>query len=173
MITFLRVVVSFAIVGLVLYAFVKASSGRLGSILGGPRSGREVALEVIERRQLTRNSTIALLRAGDRHLLVGVGDGSVTLLLEGDHLAPSGDDDEKRDDENQNDHRSKPRKGGFLRPPGRDSIDHDLLDDDSGEDDGQTTDNELAWTRLSEANEPLSAGMTLLATLRELTVRRS
>jgi len=85
--TFLRVALSFAAVGGLLWLFARVGRGRFGTLLGGT-VGKASAdpLVVLDRRQLTRNSGVALLRAGTRHLLVGVGEDGVQLLTEGDDL---------------------------------------------------------------------------------------
>ncbi|SDY81538.1 flagellar protein FliO/FliZ [Micromonospora pattaloongensis] len=50
-----------------------------------PLSGRGgAALAVISRQQLTRGSSVALLRVVDRALVVGITDNQVTLLAETD-----------------------------------------------------------------------------------------
>jgi flagellar biogenesis protein FliO len=87
MITILRVVASFAIVGLLLWFFMRASNGKLGALLSGNAKGEAGnPLAVLDRRQLTKSAGIALVRAGNRHLLVGIGDHGVQLLAEGDDL---------------------------------------------------------------------------------------
>ena len=87
MMTFLRVALSFAAIGGLLWLFARAGRGRFGELLAGT-VGKASAdpLVVLDRRQLTRNSGVALLRAGSRHLLVGIGEGGVQLLTEGDDL---------------------------------------------------------------------------------------
>lgn len=84
----LRVVLSFAMVGLLLWLFARASRGRLGTLLSGSIGGSKGnPLAVLDRCQLTKGSAVALVRAGERHLLLGVAEGRVELLAEGDDLA--------------------------------------------------------------------------------------
>ena len=87
MLTIFRVVGSFAIVGLLLWFFMRASNGKLGAMMSGQTKGQGgEPLAVLERRQITKNAGIALVRAGERHLLIGIGDQGVRLLAEGDDL---------------------------------------------------------------------------------------
>ncbi|MEZ5408066.1 MAG: flagellar biosynthetic protein FliO [Acidimicrobiales bacterium] len=76
----LRMVVSLAVMGLAALLVTKLARGRLR--LGGARAG----IAVHARHQLTRNASVAVIRAGDRWLLVGVTDANVTVLAEGDDL---------------------------------------------------------------------------------------
>lgn len=78
----LRMVVSLTVMGLVTLVVMKLARGRLR--LGGVRAG----IAVHARHQLTRNASVAVIRAGDRWLLVGVTDANVSVLAEGDDLAP-------------------------------------------------------------------------------------
>lgn len=50
--------------------------GRRAGLAGGPR------LEVLGRRSLSRTSSVAVVRVGDRHLVVGVTPQSVSLISE-------------------------------------------------------------------------------------------
>jgi len=76
-----RMVVSLAVMGLAVLVVTKLARGRLR--LGGVRAD----IAVHARHQLTRNASVAVIRAGDRWLLVGVTDTNVTVLAEGDDLA--------------------------------------------------------------------------------------
>ncbi len=78
----LRMVVSLTVMGLATLVVMKLARGRLR--LGGVRAG----IAVQARHQLTRNASVAVIRAGDRWLLVGVTDANVSVLAEGDDLAP-------------------------------------------------------------------------------------
>ncbi len=78
----LRMVVSLTVMGLATLVVMKLARGRLR--LGGVRAG----IAVHARHQLTRNASVAVIRAGDRWLLVGVTDANVSVLAEGDDLAP-------------------------------------------------------------------------------------
>lgn len=139
----LRIAASFAIVALLLWMLTRASRGRLGALLTGSSKGRAVdPLTVLERRQVTRNAGVAIVRAGSRHLLVGISDSGVHFLAEGDDLVPPEPDDDPADD----------------------------LDDDLDSRDDQSR---SARTRIGRAVRPSSPRMSLLAALREKTVRRS
>jgi Flagellar biosynthesis protein, FliO len=76
----LRMAVSLALMGLVALVAMKFLRGRLG--LGAGRAG----LAVQTRQQLSRGASVAVIRAGERHFLVGVTETTVTLLAEGDDL---------------------------------------------------------------------------------------
>ncbi|MFT7597585.1 MAG: flagellar biogenesis protein FliO [Acidimicrobiales bacterium] len=149
MLTALRITASFAIVGVMLWAFARASSGRLGALLRGNRGGESTPLVVLDRRQLGRNTSVALIRSGERHLLVGVSDNRVELLAQGDDLWLEEDDQEI--DENDGDPPSA--EAGPTGP---------LVQDHRG-----------ARTRLPWAQQPRSARMSVLDALREKTVRQS
>lgn len=96
--TVLRIVLSFAMVGLLLWLFARASRGRLGSVLTGSIGGsRANPLSVLDRCQLTKGTAVALVRAGERHLLIGVAEGRVELLAEGSDLITPGSDAEDLD----------------------------------------------------------------------------
>lgn len=77
----LRMVVSLAVMGLATLVVMKLARGRFR--LGGARAD----IAVHARHQLTRNASVAVIRAGDRWLLVGVTDTNVNVLAEGDDLA--------------------------------------------------------------------------------------
>lgn len=77
----LRMVVSLSVMGLAALVVMKLARGRLR--LGGARAD----IAVHARHQLTRNASVAVIRAGERWLLVGVTDTNVTVLAEGDDLA--------------------------------------------------------------------------------------
>ena len=51
---------------------------------GGPTRGPGVHIDVLARRTLGRNASIAVVRAGDRGLIVGVTDHQVTKLADTD-----------------------------------------------------------------------------------------
>ena len=164
MLTILRVVASFAIVGVLLWVFMRASNGKLGKLVSGTTKGRlSDPLSILDRRQLTRSTGIALIRAGERHLLVGVSDQGVQLLAEGDDLATV-------------------EEPATLGAPGSDAI---VVPTDVV---SQTrlpltrsktavsrtaidTDQPDAWTRSETAHGPRSPRMSFVAALREMTVR--
>lgn len=82
---FVRLVVSLgvvvAIMAVAAWSLKRLTNGNLGGAARG-RTGRPVRIEVLARQSLGRRSSVALLRAGDRGLLVGVTDQHVTLLAE-------------------------------------------------------------------------------------------
>lgn len=83
----LRMVVSLAIMGGLLWAVLRLAKGRRGrSLLGAVGGTRLDAIEVCARRQLNRSATLTLVRVGQRTLLLGVGEGRVQVLAEGDEL---------------------------------------------------------------------------------------
>lgn len=167
MITLLRVVASFAIVGVLLWLFMRASNGRLGALVTGSTRGRaHDPLAVIERRQLTRSAGIAIVRAGERHLLVGISDQGVQLLAEGDDLAVE--------------HDAVGVTHGDTADLSRPAVVHnnDVVSDrrlpttDSGHT-GRRSDLPNARTRLGRAATPRTPRMSFLSALRESTVRRT
>jgi len=80
-----RMGISLIVVGVLMAVALKASRSRTGMVMS------KAGLSVCSRRQLTRSASVMVLRAGERHLLVAVNDQSVTLLAEGDDLAPAED----------------------------------------------------------------------------------
>lgn len=149
--TVLRVVLSFAAVGGLLWLFARAARGRFGALLAGSAGNATAApLVILDRRQLTRSTGVALLRAGTRHLLVGVGETGIQLLTEGDDLVaePAAE-------------RSDPAPAtttpiSLGQPEG-------LL----------LTDPQSARTRLPRASTPGRPRTSFVDALREKTVRRS
>jgi flagellar biogenesis protein FliO len=173
MITVLRVLASFAIVGALLWLFMRASNGKLGALMtGGTRGRLQDHLAVVDRRQLTKNAGIALVRAGERHLLVGVSDQGVRLLAEGDDLAPV----EAVDNVEVV---APGDRVAIVRPD--DVVSDRVLTTPASSRTGQSvavtgaTTNDLpsAWTRFGRAPQPTPPRMSFVAALREMTVRRS
>jgi flagellar biosynthetic protein FliO len=82
---FVRLVVSLGVVVAIMAAAAwvlkRVASGGLGAAARG-RAGRPVRIEVLARQSLGRRSSIALVRAGSRGLVLGVTDQHVTLLAE-------------------------------------------------------------------------------------------
>ena len=151
MLTILRVAASFAIVGILLWFFMRASNGKLGKLVSGTSKGRlSDPLSVLDRRELTRSAGIALIRAGERHLLVGVSDQGVQLLAEGDDLAVVEEE--------------------AIGAPGSNAI---VIPSDVVSDAAFSTDQPDAWTRSGSAFRPRSPRMSFVVALREMTVRRS
>lgn len=150
MLTVLRVVASFAIVGVLLWFFMRASNGKLGALVSGTSKGKlSDPLSILDRRQLTRSTGIALIRAGDRHLLVGVSDHGVQLLAEGDDLATA-------------------EEAIAVGAPGSNAV---VIPTDVVSETLLTTDQPDAWTRSGSALGPRSPRMSFVAALREMTVR--
>ncbi len=140
-----RLLLALAFVGGLLWFMTRAAkSGKFGSILGGGPTHDD--LEVTSQRALGRNTSVALVRAGGRHLLVGVSDHGVQLLAEGDDLAPAATDEPTIGQE--------------------DRID---LDQQSHE---QLAERQAAPKHLSAMFTPTQPRMTLIDSLRELTVRK-
>lgn len=57
----------------------------------GPRAG---VISVVGREQLTRSSSVALLKVGERAVLVGVTEQGMTVLGEGEDLLPAEPEDD-------------------------------------------------------------------------------
>jgi len=163
--TILRVAASFAIVGVLLWFFIRASNGKLGKLVSGTSKGRlSDPLSVLDRRQLTRTTGIALIRAGDRHLLVGVSDQGVQLLAEGDDLVTIED----------NATIGSPGSTAVVVPTdvvSETALSHTSLNVASVKGVAVDTDQPDAWTRSGAARGPRSPRMSFVAALREMTVR--
>lgn len=82
---FVRLVVSLGVVVAIMaasaWALKRLTNGSMGAG-GRGRPGRPVRIEVLARQSLGRRSSVALVRAGERGLLLGVTDQHVTLLAE-------------------------------------------------------------------------------------------
>jgi len=82
---FVRLVISLGVVVAIMAAAAwllkRATTGGLAG-RGRPRPGRPVRIEVLARQSLGRRSAVALVRAGERGLVIGVTDQHVTLLAE-------------------------------------------------------------------------------------------
>lgn len=82
---FVRLVVSLGVVVGVMaasaWALKRLNQGGLGA---RARAGRPVRIEVLGRQTLGRRSSVVLIRAGDRGMVLGVTDQNVTLLAETD-----------------------------------------------------------------------------------------
>jgi len=78
----LRLVLSLGVVlALMLGAAAVVKRKGLGRGFGG---GKHAAMEVLARQPLSRNASLAVVRVGDRALIVGVTEQSVTLIDEAD-----------------------------------------------------------------------------------------
>lgn len=90
----LRMVLSLAIMGALVWLALRLGKGRRGrsvlralsGVAGAGGRGPE-AIEVCARRPLSRSSSLALVRVGERTLLLGVGEAGVQVLAEGETLA--------------------------------------------------------------------------------------
>jgi flagellar biogenesis protein FliO len=81
-----RLVVSLGIVLAMIAALAWAAKRPKGLGLGFNAKG--AAITVRGREQLGRASTIALLQVGDRTILVGANEHTISVLAEGDELLP-------------------------------------------------------------------------------------
>lgn len=79
--TLFRVVIALVVVVALMLAF--SSYLKKGNGIGGISRKRGV-IEIVARQGLSRNASIALVRTGNRALLLGVTDTNVTLLLDSD-----------------------------------------------------------------------------------------
>lgn len=84
----LRMLVALALIGGLLLIATRTAKGRFK--LGGPAA----SIDVRSRHQLTKASAVAVVRAGQRHFLIGVNDNAITLLAEGDDLVSPGETSE-------------------------------------------------------------------------------
>lgn len=78
-----------AVVGLLWLTNRLGRGGRFSQLFQG---STEAEVEIRAQRGLGRNASVALIRSGDRHLLVGVTEHGVSLLAEGDDLASTPSD---------------------------------------------------------------------------------
>jgi flagellar biogenesis protein FliO len=85
----IRLVVSLGIVvGLMLLASKTVRKRGYGGSAAAPKKGAPKAdVEVLARKGLSKNSSIVVIRAGGRNLVLGVSDNNVTLLTEADEVA--------------------------------------------------------------------------------------
>lgn len=82
----LRLVVSMAlVVGLIVVA-AKVLRNRGGLGFGFGKAAGGVRLDVLDRTQLARNASVAVVRVGGRGLVVGITEQNVTLLAEAPEL---------------------------------------------------------------------------------------
>ncbi len=81
---FARLIASLGVViGLMWFAARFVRRRGLGGF-GNPSRGPGIHIDVIARRTLGRNSSIAVVRAGDQGLIIGVTDQQVTKLADAD-----------------------------------------------------------------------------------------
>lgn len=74
-----RMVFGLAVVFGALWLLARLARRRQGGRLGAPRHGR---IDVVARRGLSRQSALAVVRVGERTLLIGTTNHTVTLLAE-------------------------------------------------------------------------------------------
>ncbi len=77
---FVSLGVVIAIMAVAAWLLKRMTSG--GSALGRGKAGKPVRIEILGRQSLGRRSSIAIVRAGERGLVLGVTDQQVTLLAE-------------------------------------------------------------------------------------------
>jgi flagellar biogenesis protein FliO len=85
----IRLVVSLGIVVALMLLATKVvrKRGYGGSVAAPARGAPSTSVEVLARRGLSRNSSVVVVRAGGRNLVLGVSDNNVTLLSEADEAA--------------------------------------------------------------------------------------
>jgi flagellar biogenesis protein FliO len=81
-----RLVVSMALVVGIIVVAAKVLRNRGGLGFGAGRGQDGIRLDVLERTQLARNATVAVVRVGGRGLVLGITEQSVTLLAEAPEL---------------------------------------------------------------------------------------
>ena len=64
--------------------FMKRRNGMGGGSTGAGRRTTRTQIEIVARQQLSRGSSLTVVRTGDRVLVLGVTDTSVTLLRDGE-----------------------------------------------------------------------------------------
>lgn len=75
------------VVGLVLVVVLLLALNRVTRRFLAGRPGRGPAIAVRHQQRLDRHTSVTLLTAGERHLLIGTSGQSIVLLAEGDDLA--------------------------------------------------------------------------------------
>ena len=180
MFTVLRIVLSFALVGGLLWFFARSTDGKLGSLLQRTVGGSENdAIAIVARRQLSRSSSLVVVRAGSRHLLLSVSDGEgVSMLVEGDDLLDPPSSPEPPYD-------TVDATGTSLVPVSseielRDSDHAGHANPDPDTDPNTSAERRRwipaktsAWTPSTSHNGQLPPRMSFIDALREQTVRRS
>lgn len=82
----LRLVLSMGLVVAIIVVAAKFLRNRPGLGLGLGRGGDGPKLDVLDRTQVARNASVAVVRVGGRGLVVGVTEHQVTLLAEAPEL---------------------------------------------------------------------------------------
>ncbi len=166
MFLFIRVILSFALVGVLLWCFARAGSGRLGAILGGGGGGAggatDQSLELVARRQLSKNVGVVLVRSGTRHLLLGTGDNGIQVLAEGDDLIVEAPEPEPP---------SPTKSSALALLAGGDDV--EVIQDEPMSQTPRRMSRATARTRPANPQGSNPARMNLFEAIRELTVRRS
>lgn len=157
----LRLGVSLAIVMGLIWAAAKVLRARGGALQlrpGGP------VLEVVERRPLGRNTSVALVRVGGQAMLIGIAEQRVELLQAVPHLDLDPDGDAETEDV-----RVTP-----LDDPGAelDDAEHDFLLEPVATRPLATT-TATRWTGSFGAPSSGPSRTNLLDALRDVTVRRA
>jgi flagellar biogenesis protein FliO len=80
----LRLALSMGLVVAVILVAAKVMRGRTGFGLG--RNPEMPRLDVLDRTQVARNATVAVVRVGGRGLVVGITESSISLLAEAPEL---------------------------------------------------------------------------------------
>ena len=78
-----RLVISLGVVLALMWVAAKLLA-RSGGGRRGPRVARPVPISVLARQSLGKNSSVAVVHAAGKALIVGITDSQVTLLAEGD-----------------------------------------------------------------------------------------
>jgi flagellar protein FliO/FliZ len=86
LIMFVRLIFSLAVVMGLMWAAATVLRKR-GLVSGSARRGSGAEIEVIARRSMGRNSSIAVVKVGDRTMVVGVTDHQITKLDDAELLA--------------------------------------------------------------------------------------
>ncbi len=160
----LRLLLALAFVGGLLWFMARsAKAGKFTFLLGnGPTQD---ALEITSQRPLGRNSSVALVRVGERHLLLGVSDHGVQLLAEGDDLcSPLSEDTSDQDDRiDLAEHEPRAISASSVASKGRTASDPSTSPDKR----------QAAPKHLPAMFSPTQPRMSLIESLREITVRKS
>ncbi len=82
----LRLVLSMGLIVAIILVAAKVMKGRTTLGFGLGRRGSGPRLDVLDRTQLSRHASVAVVRAGGRGLIVGITEQSVTLLAEAPEL---------------------------------------------------------------------------------------
>jgi flagellar biogenesis protein FliO len=154
----IRMLVSLGLMGLVALGALRLFRGRLRP--GPSRAG----ITVEARHQLSRTSSVAVIRAGRRYLLVGVSEQAVSLLAEGGDLVDSAVDSAvDRAVDGAVDSGPEAADGVAEPAPGA-RVRHRSADRAATGGAGR---------RHGRATGAASSGMSVIEALRERTVRRS